>query len=438
MQTGMLRTLAVGVAALALACHRPDSYLPSEIVVVTVVATPTTIPADGVATTTIRAAIDRDADRDQRTVTFRTTAGSFLPLSDERPREATVTANGLGVATIELKSEFGKSSALVEATIGGTTASVRVTFTQPAAADVFALAAALPNLPADGFSETVVSAQLRRSGLTDTERRVQFQTTAGSLRALGRVEGSPTGTSVTAIADTDGLARVALISSQQTGSARVTATALGFSQQVEVSFVPAQPADTITVSTAPANQVADNDSLVTVHATIAAGIPTPNRKVTFATTLGEFVGGSEDTAGIDNRARVFLKSSKIGRAVVTATVNGTRADTTVDFRAALPDRIAVLPQGPIVEANAAGAIEIKARLLRDQGNVSDDLLPVFSAIADNGQSIGTFTAVSLSKSGDVSAQFRPGPTAYRGPVTIRVTVPGSGASGTATVVVVDP
>jgi hypothetical protein len=274
---------------------------------------------------------------------------------------------------------------------------------------------------------------------SSTARGVTFKTTAGTF-----VGAANPGNEIVVNADSAGVASVELRSSTDVEQAVVTATASGVTRTVTIAFTPANPSDIIRVSTASTIVPADGDSVTQVIAQVAAGLLSTQREVTFTASVGTFAKSGNQTttemAGLDHRAVVDLKAPPMpANARITATVNGVRAETTVAFVPALPQRVEVVAPFSI---KANQDVTVTAKLFRDTGRVTRDRVVLFTAVDANGQPVGVFHNVKVSaEDGTATATYTPNNTEHRGPITIAastLSAAGSTVTGEASAVIVDP
>ncbi len=386
----------------------------------------TSVPADGVTASVITVKLKRLGTTDQRAVRFETSAGTFNTSGQTSSRSVSVTAGPTGVAIVELRSDT-PGNALVRVTALDMLYEFGVTFTALAREDVFDVAVSSTSIPADGFSTAVITATLKRP-VSASQRAIKFETSAGTLIGPGQ----PSGRAVTVNADATGRAVVELQSDKTVGSARVRVTALDLPYEFTVNFTGVNPSNVVTVSASPGSAPADGVTMVTVTATVAAGLPAGRRTVAFRTTLGQITPTAIDADG-SNVARATVTSAVIGTARITATVDGATAETTAQFTTSLPDRVFVAPDA--VQLNSGGSTTIRVTLLRSTGTISPRLEVSFSATTNTGAALGTFSRITLADNGAATATFNVGTTAYLGPVTITATAEG-GAAGTATIQII--
>ncbi len=325
-------------------------------------------------------------------------------------------------------------AALVLAALGGCYKKSDHSPTEPLASSVITLSSSsgATSLPADGFSRLRLEARLSGDPAF-ANRTVVFATTAGTLS--GGTAGTNCTGCVNVAADGSGIARIDLISTQQVGSATVTASpaaAPGILASLTVDFVAANPDDTVRFVAAPDRAPADGATLSTFTVALSPSVPTASRQVTFAATAGTFVPPNPVNADAGNRASADLQSPRtITSARVTATVNGVTREVPIRFERALP-KIITVNANPAVAPPAAGTtIQITATLIRDQGIVTDGTVVTFRAArADDGTPVGGFTNVTTSTNGTATATFLPRTTT---PGTVIVTVGAQDTSVTGTV-----
>lgn len=293
---------------------------------------------------------------------------------------------------------------------------------------VLAVTVSATTLPADGIARATIVAQIDPRSDAD-KRAVTFTTSAGTL-----IGGAQEGTTTTVDADTTGRAVAELRSATVPGSAQVQIKAGAVARTATVEFVASDPALVISVSADPSSIAADGSSTMNVVAQVAAGLPAARRTITFRSTRGTFVPGSAGEITVDadssNTARATLVSTSPGPARVTAaTADGVSASTDVSFAQALPDSLFVSPAAATLPSG--GSTRVVVTLLRAVGKVNDRLQVAYSATTAAGNSIGTFSGVTLSNDQGVSeATFNVLTTTYVGPVTIRAAVGGREGSAT--------
>jgi hypothetical protein len=413
----------------ATACHSPDDYLlsPSRLdQVLNVTLSATTIPADGVSVVTITAQLDRRTDADKRSVTFTTTAGTLIAGGSEGA-SITIQADSAGTATAELRSSTTTATARLQVTVGSVSRTASVAFLGLPREELFEASLSRASVPADGFSTTVITVTLRRPG-TLLQRAVRFETSLGTFIAPGQ----PNSRAVTLTAETTGRVAVDLQSEKTVGVARVRVTAVDIPYEFDVTFSPVDPAQIITVSVAPPSGPADGVTPLIISAAVAAGLPAGRRTVTFRSTVGQLIPTTLEADGSDI-ARASLVSTITGVARITATVDGTTAETTAQFTASLPDRLHLALDA--AELKSGGSTSVRATLVRESGSIGPRLQVTYSARTVAGVEVGSFSRVTLAEDGISTATFNVGTTTYLGPVTVFATAEG-GATGTATVLIV--
>jgi hypothetical protein len=294
--------------------------------------------------------------------------------------------------------------------------------TAPLANQVIALSSpsGVTSLPADGFSRLHLEARLSGDPAF-TNRTVVFSTTAGTLDG-GTAGANCNNLCRNVTADGNGIARIDLISSQQIGTATVTATPTGASgiiASLAIGFVAATPDDTLRFVAAPDRVAADGATLTTYTVAISPSLPPGSRKVAFQTTAagttfvaptsGPSIQVDTDAGG---QASADLKSPLIvttGR--VTATVNGVTREVPVSFERVAPTSITVGVDMPVAPAAASTKIHVTATLRHHQGFATDGTQVSFNATREGGTApLGIWTNVTLTTNGVATADFLPNTT----------------------------
>ena len=418
-------TLAAGIVA----CHEPDEYRlgPSEVAqVLGVAVTSQAMPADGISKVTITAQLDPRTDADKRGVTFTTTNGVLVSGAREA-MSMTVQADATGKAAVELRSPITPGSADIEVRAASVIRTTSVAFLILARSELFDVTVSRDSIPADGFSTSVITAFLRRIG-TLQQRAVKFETSAGSLIASGQEPSRV----VNLTADSTGKAEVSLRSEKLVGTARVRVTTLEIPHEFSIAFTPVDPAQIITLSTDRSSVAADGVTPIAITASVAPGLPDGRRRVTFFSTLGQLVPSTTEADG-DNTARARIISTATGTARISATVDGTTAETTAQFTPALPNRLHISLGASELKSGDTSSVTVT--LIRDTGTVSPHLKVSYTARTSSDSSFGRFSAITLAENGIATATYQAGTTASPVSVTIKATVEG-GPSAEATLRVV--
>jgi hypothetical protein len=209
---------------------------------------------------------------------------------------------------------------------------------------------------------------------------------------------------------------------------------------------PMEPGDDALVLEVSASPVpADGRTVTVVEAQVPEDTKPADRAVTFQTTLGALGPGTETqvtVTAVDGSATAQLRApSAPGVAYVRAT-RGTvvRLDSVI-FARALADTVLVEPSKFALPAGVGSEMNVTAVLRRDTGTPTAGATVQFAAFDEAGAQVGQFGLPSLSDGeGRVQVRYTPGPTAYRGPVRIVASTPGTGGTiaGSAVVQVTDP
>jgi hypothetical protein len=296
----------------------------------TVVASPTTSSANGVAPVTAVAAV-RDwsnAPMSGVTVVFAATGGgnTWTPPS--------AVTDGNGVATSALTSTAAETKTVSVTADGVTvTRTLAVIFTAPPSASKSSLTASPATALADGTAAVTATATARDESGTPV---------AGVAVVFAATGSGHTWTPPSAVTNGSGVATSALTST--TGEAKTvhaTADGVAITQAQAVTFVPVPSASMSSLAmnptTAPADLISDLTATVTVRD--AGKVPLPGVTVVFAAT------GSENTwqppSGLTNEfgiATATLSSTVAETKTVSASANGVNVSQTqaVIFTPQLP------------------------------------------------------------------------------------------------------
>lgn len=288
-------------------------------------------------------------------------------------------------------------------------------------------------IPADGFSRTLIRAQISANADVSL-RSVKFTTTAGTL------VGATSGKDIDVLADAAGLAVIQLESDKALRTAVVRAKVGDVIRETTVEFTTVVPSDVVSLSSSPTIVPADGRSATRVVATVAPALPADRKRVQFITTLGTFAESEQKTfnppSTINDQAGADLRSAEAGMARITANVDGVGAEVQVQFIVANPEQIVVSAQRALIPASGSQVL-ITARLLREIGIPTEGRIVTFTALTPTGLTVGHFSAIERSNAGGTAtALFSAEGVTYRGPVRITATV--QGVSGSVEVAIVDP
>lgn len=302
------------------------------------------------------------------------------------------------------------------------------------------------SLPADGVSQLTLVASITGEAAAG-RRAITLKTTSGTW--VGAATATPL--TIQVEADQSGQAHAELRSSQEVGTAVVTAeVSLGTTDKLvarmEIPFTSPDPGALVRFLSAPATAPADGASRSRFVVELAESIPIAERTVSFATTAGSFSVGTAMTtttvaAGPNRTVAIDLFSPpSLGTGVVSATVKNFRADTAIQFTRAPAETIAVTLDRVSVENSLDGVIQITATLSRTAGTPTAKT-PVTIRVTDaTGAHTGRFRETGLlsDSSGNVTTHYSPAGEAALGPATVRVSADGSPATGRATFEIVSP
>ncbi|MGE6473191.1 Ig-like domain-containing protein [Serratia proteamaculans] len=285
--------------------------------VIGLVATPATIVANGIATSSLEATVE-DASGNpvpNAAVTWTTSTGSLSAASS--------TTDASGKARVTLKgTATGSASVQATASAGASTATVTL-IADSSTAKVIDLTATPATIVANGTATSSLEATVEdASGHPVPNAAVTWTTSTGSLSAASSTT------------DASGKARVTL-KGTAAGSASVKATASAGASTATVTLTAdSSTAKVIGLVAMPATIVANGVATSALEATVedANGNPVPNASVTWTTSTGSLSAASS-TTDASGKARVTLKGTATGSASVQAMAAAGASTATVTLTA---------------------------------------------------------------------------------------------------------
>ena len=306
------------------------------------VASPASVPADGVTAAVLTATVYDQLGKPVPgvNVAFYAALGTLL---GAHPGANNIVTGSDGAATMPLVST-SPGVATVTASSWGLNAATTVSFTPSAATGSLSVSAAPGTIPADGETASTLAATVRNpAGTAVAGLPVTFCTSLGGFAGPGQASSEPNSTyglgyaCTTAPTGADGTATVPIDSSSP-GIATVSAAVGSLSAKTAVTF--GSTAAQVALAVSPARVLADGSSAATVTAVVygAGGAPLPGVTVTFRTTLGLFAAGGLPpsdrvslTTASDGVVSARLTSATPGPAEVTASAEGGVATSTAAF-----------------------------------------------------------------------------------------------------------
>ncbi|WP_344028020.1 Ig-like domain-containing protein [Leucobacter iarius] len=388
----------------------------------TIAANPTSIVANGTATSTVTVRLFDGAGNPAGV------GGDAVVMNATNGTLGAVTDNGDGTYTATLTAPTAAGSATVSFTVNGIAMSgtATVNFTAGAASATTSTISATPtSIPADGASTSTVTVQLKDANgnpLTAGGATVAMATTAGTLS--------------TVTDNGDGTYTATLTSATVTGSATVSFTvgAAAGTDTAQVDFAVGAPdADESEIQAAPSSITADGSSTSQVTVTLfdAHGnrITTGGSTVTMATTAGTLSSVTDNGDG--TYTATLTSSTASGTATVSFGVDGTQSTRTASIEltagAVDADQSKIEVSDPQLTADGTSSTTVTVTLFDAHGNrltaggstvALATTAGTLSTVTDNGD--GTYTATLTA------------PTAS-GTSTISFSVDGTESAETATV-----
>ena len=371
-------------------------FIPGDPSSIILYASPSTIPADGISTSTIIAIVkDVNGNKvaDGTIVTFNSSGGTISPTS-------TTTTNG--IATTTLTSSTTAGSVTVNATSGTITKSTTVTFKVGSPSSI-TLSATNYSIPSGGgVNKTNITAIVKDGyGNKISNANVVFSTTSGTLDK----------TSVTTNAD--GIANVTLTSSTTPGIATVKATSGSATSSINIVFEGASA--TITVLPNPTTVIADGTSKSTITVVLlnkTLGYA-EGETVSFSASIGTLDRTSAITDS-NGRALVNITSTKTGTSTITASALNTSGSANVEFIPDVPADISVSSNPSSIPADGTSTSIITATIKDAYGNKVADgtdvtfsttsglIIPSYTTTTD-GIATATLTSSTTATTANVTA-----------------------------------
>ncbi len=371
----------------------PITYLPGAAAAgsagITVIPSATSITADGVSSSTLRAAV-KDSNGNAVgagiTVNWTTDAGQLSSTSS--------LTDGKGETSVLLTSAKQLTTATVQATAGAAQNSATVAFIAgaPSAGNGGLSLAVLPvAITANGTSTATLSATVRDAQGFSVGAGVQvnFVTSAGIL------------VSPSASTDSNGVASVTITSATLAGSATVRASAGAALNAATLTFTPGAPAAGtagITLAANPAAIVANGSTTTLISATVVDAFNNSvaaGQLVTWTTSAGSLANPTSLTDANGVATMVLTSSQTPGTATVAAAAGAATASLAVSFMAGPAAAITVTPALSSLTANGTSTTTLTATVVDAAGNPVAAGTPV-SWTTSSGQLASGLTSTNAS------------------------------------------
>jgi len=351
---------------------------------VAVTATPTSITANGAATTTVNAVV-----RDQYGNVVVNTPVAFASDAGVWIGNQVVTTNNAGTATAILRAGTTAQAVTVTATTVGNIQGVAdVQFVADAPGNI-QLTTGLPSLVANGAATTTVKATVRDNN--------------GNLVAAAPVVFTSTGGAVnpdTSVTDALGEASTTLTAGTVAGSATVTAAVANASltATTTVTLNPGNPAQ-IDLAVIPDQIPADGESQAMVMALVrdVHGNPTPGRVLMFdaASLVSITISATTDSTGV--ATATVTAGGRAGLASISAITPGASQNASIQLLpAANSMTLSATPEVLIVDNGETATI---TALVRDGDNA-----PVAGVTVTFSTTLGVITPLFVLSDGNGRAQ----------------------------------
>ena len=300
---------------------------------ITLVASPTSIPADGTSSSVITATIKDSSGAavpKGTSVTFTTNLGTF---SNGFQTYTVITPGETGVVSVSLIAGTTPGSAKITVSSANISQTVYVGIGGDPV--TITVAANPTSIPADGSSSSVITATIKDSSGSPVTAGTAITLTT----TLGTFQNGTQTITVNTMDDT-GIVSTSLMAATTAGTAQVTASASGVTAVVNVVMTGGGGVGSLTVTANPTSITADGSSSSSITATLkdASGNPvTQGTSVTFTTTLGTFSNGSTTytTSTADETGVVvtsLIAGTTAGTAKVTVSSGGVSQPVNVEFK----------------------------------------------------------------------------------------------------------
>jgi len=332
-------------------------------------ATPLSITADGVSSSSLTATIYDDLGNPVdagHAVNWETTSGQLADTAS--------LTDATGVARMKLTSSIKTGVAQVQASIGAAKQRVPVSFVPgiPATGNRgLALSATPTTIKSDGISTSALSALISddKGNPVEAGVTVNWSASAGSL------------TGDVSYTDTDGVATMTLTSEALPGAAKVKASAGASNNELTVTFAPGVPAAGsagLVLLASPDLITADGVSTSVLTATVLDNQGDPvgaGMQVDWSASIGTLTSEATST-DVNGVATVSLISSTIaGKATVDASAGVASNAVDVTFAAGLPaagkSGLAISAAPSVIEADGISTSALTAVVKDAHGNTVD-------------------------------------------------------------------
>ena len=424
----------------------------------------TSLPADGITSTTIRASlVDSSSNpvNDQTSVVFHTNLGTFRNGSTEYKVKTSGTA---GSVQVQLISGTTPGTAEVWVESNKVKQKIEVKFFDPGKVGTITLRTGSVSIIADGASQVAIIATVTDAkGNLEEGASVKFNTTLGHFIVANPLPGI-TQKSTTAITDVDGEATVMLVSSTTIGIATILASLDGINATTSVVFTAGEP-KTISMRAAPS--IIRPRGTSTVYATLQDinGNPVAGRSIVFSQQVNVSEGSLSplsDTTDLNGEAQAtYTAGIDPGQNIIQAALSsdlGVKATTAivVDPGAIVVSSITVTAGSTSLVADGVGKVKIRATVTDVDGNVAIGktvnftttagfLMPANSKTSDIGLAESMLQSTTIAGPAkvraecdgfiaDVTVEFVPGPADHILMYALPNVVPPNGEFQTAAII----
>jgi len=353
--------------------------------VVSINATPNTVHADGISTSTLVANVQNVNNQPVGAgtkVNWDTNLGTLSAASSETDSsgKATVTINSnvLGTATINANAVKGSSSTTV------------VFDAIPAVLNEIDLSHSANSIVADGMSQSIFTAKVKDvNGNLLNNVVINWSSDLNGV-TLSATSGTTNASGETAVTATSGTTA---------GQLTITATTANGSKTSTITLTAPTPVPVSgSVNVTPASAIinADGTSTSEIVATVKAnGIAVPvNTEVDWSTTEGTLANAKTKTDANGIARNTLTSASSAGTATITASSVGTSGNTTVEFEVSTATLAELTPQTQTIKSDGVEKATITAIVKNADGTPARAGLKV--NFSHNIYSFGAFSSNSVT------------------------------------------
>ncbi len=384
------------------------------------------LPADGLTSTTITAALADSGNEpvyEMTSVVFQTTRGTFRNGAKEYKVE---TADESGTVTVTLIADGVPGTAEVTAKSNNITQKTEVKFFDPTKVGTITLRTGSESITADGESRVAIVATVTDAlGNPEEGASVKFKTSLGRFPESNPLPGIINRTE-TVVTDVDGEATVMLISGKTIGTATILASVDGLNAETTVTLTADVPHE-ISLRAAPSTVKPGGSTNLYAALTDVNGNPVANASVVFSQTVNASEGTIDTQSAltdVNGIAQItYAAGEEPGTDMIQAAWAGdlgmnTETTIAVDPDAVVINSITVSSGSPTLVADGKSQVKIRALVTDIDGT------PAIGKIVHFTKTAGTLSDDEIITDSEGRAEIMLQSSTIAGPVTVRAACDG--------------